>query len=125
MGISTTTGNKFLDHILSTSSWTMPSACYISLHTADPGTTGADEVTGGSYVRQGDTAMDAASSLTADNTNAISFTSMPAETVTHVGIWDSETDGEFLCGGSLAASKTTDAGDTLTISAGDLDVTAS
>lgn len=103
----------------------MPAACYISLHTADPGTTGADEVTGGSYGRQGDTVFSAAASLASDNDSAISFTGMPSATVTHVGIWDSESSGEFLCGGSLGASKSVDAGDTVTISAGDLDVTAS
>ena len=45
---------------------------------------------------------------------------MPAATVTHVGIWDSATVGEFLCGGSLSASKTVDAGDTLTIRRADI-----
>jgi len=47
---------------------------------------------------------------------------MPACTVTHVGIWDAESSGNFLMGGSLDASKVVNAGDTFTIAAGDLDV---
>lgn len=121
-GFGNTVENEILDHVLSTGAYTMPTACYISLHTADPSDTGADECTGGSYIRQGDTAFAAAASGTTDNDSAISFTLMPACTVTHVGIWDAESSGNFLMGGSLDASKVVNAGDTFTIAAGDLDV---
>ena len=122
-GFSNDAENDLLDHILSISSWTMPAGCYVSLHTADPSDTGASECTGGSYARQGDTAFSAAVGGASDNDSDISFTNMPACTVTHVGIWDSATVGTFLLGGSLDASKVVNSGDTFTISAGDLDVT--
>jgi hypothetical protein len=79
---------------------------YISLHTADPGETGASEVTGGSYVRQaGSFASASGGTITSDA--AVNFTGMPAVTVTHVGVWDSLIGGanNFLWGGALAASQ--------------------
>lgn len=95
---------------------------YVSLHTGDPGETGASEATGGSYVRQSSSFDVAAAGATA-NTGAITFTSMPSGTLTHVGCWDASSAGNFLWGGSLTASKTLNTGDTFQINAGDLDVT--
>jgi hypothetical protein len=94
----------------------------VSLHTADPGETGASEATGGSYARQS-ASFGAAASGAIANDAAISFTAMPAATITHVGVWDASSAGNFLWGGALAASKTTNSGDTFTIPTGDLDVT--
>jgi len=121
-GISTAAGNSLLDHILSTAAWTIPPACYISCHTADPGLAGGSEVVGGSYARQGDTAFDAAAARTTANTGAVTWVDMPAVTVTHVGAWDSVGGGVFLAGGALSTQQVLNAGDTLTINAGDLDV---
>jgi hypothetical protein len=95
---------------------------YVSLHTADPGETGASEVTGGSYGRQGPETFSAAAAGASDNDTQIDFTNMPAATVTHVGLWDASTAGNFLWGGSLTTSKSLNAGDTFRIAAGDLDV---
>lgn len=121
MALSTYLGNALLDHVLRNVAYTSPTNVYVSLHTADPGLTGANEVTGGSYARQA-CAFDAAASKATQNAAAESFTAMPAATVTHVGIWDASTDGNFLWGGALAASKTTNSGDTFTIADSDLDV---
>lgn len=95
---------------------------FVSLHTADPGETGANEVTGGSYARQSGS-FGAASGGAISSDAGVSFTGMPAATITHVGVWDASTAGNFLWGGALAASKTTNSGDTFTIATGDLDVT--
>lgn len=96
---------------------------YCSLHTADPGLTGATEVTGGSYARQAITFSAAASGATA-NTAALEFTSMPAVTVTHVGIWDAASTGNFVYGDVLTGgSQVVNSGGTFTIPIGDLDLT--
>ncbi|WP_022699291.1 phage tail fiber protein [Euryhalocaulis caribicus] len=71
------------------------SGLHLSLHTGDPGSTGANEVTGGSYARQ-PAAFDAADAgsraLSGDETFAVPGST----TVTHVGIFDALTDGNFL-----------------------------
>ena len=51
---------------------------FLSLHTTDPSTTGANEVTGGSYARQAIT-FGASSGGTATSTNGQTFTNMPSE----------------------------------------------
>lgn len=116
------TANKILDKIFSNTDFTHPTTVYVSLHTSDPGTDGSNEVTGGSYARQS-AAFDSAASGATANSAEISFTDMPAATVTHIGIWDASTAGNFWWGGALTASKTTTSGDTFKISAGNLDVT--
>lgn len=89
----------------------------MSLHTADPGTTGASEVVGGSYARQsGANPMYAAASGGACALAAtVSFASMPAVTVTHIGLWDSNGTPKFLQGAALSASQAVGAGNTLQI----------
>lgn len=68
---------------------------WISLHTADPGQTGASEVSGGSpaYARK-QTTWGAASSGTATGSEVL-FDVPPGTTVTHVGIWSASTSGTF------------------------------
>jgi len=96
---------------------------YASLHTGDPGVTGADECTGGSYGRQ-TIEFDAAASGATANTNQEEWTSMPACTISHVGLWDASTSGNFQQGGSITGgSKSVNSGDTVRLAAGDLDIT--
>lgn len=94
---------------------------YVSLHTGLPGLIGSNEVVGGSYIRQAVT-FGAAGSKASDNTTLVEFTGMPACTVTDVGLWDTDTGGNFLWGGTLSASKVVNAGDTFQIAIGALDV---
>lgn len=85
---------------------------FISLHTGDPGTTGASEATGGSYARVAST-LDAASGGSKTNAaTAMEFAGMPAATITYFGVWTLVSGGTFLWGGALTASKTTASGDT-------------
>lgn len=121
MSISNYLEVELLDAVFNAGAFSVTTP-YISLHTADPGETGASEVTGGSYARQS-ASFGAAADGAVANDVAIEFTLMPAETITHVGVWDADTAGNFLWGGALAASKTTNAGDTFQIAIGDLDVT--
>lgn len=115
--------NKVLDHILGTTSYTMPAGVYVALYTASPSDTGGGtEVSGGSYARQSATFTSASSGATS-NTSNIDFNNMPACTVVAVGIFDASTSGNLLVWGTLTANKSLDAGDILRIASGDLDIT--
>ena len=114
--------DALLDHFLGTTSYTAPSAVYVALYTAAPSDSGGGtEVSGGSYARQS-AAFDAAASGATANTSNIDFTSMPSCTVTAGGVFDASSGGNLLVHGTLTASKSLDAGDTLRIAAGDLDI---
>ena len=63
---------------------------HASLHTGDPGTNGANEVTGGSYARQAVT-MAAASNGTRSASNQPVFNVPAATTVAHIGLWNNST----------------------------------
>ena len=97
---------------------------WLSLHTADPGTTGASEVSGEGYGRQQSPAA-ASSSGTYTSGSDLRFDGMPAGTVTHAGLWDAETGGNFLAGTALTASVTVNSGDSFRILAGNLTSTFS
>ena len=122
MSISNYLENKLLDAVFNATAFNVTGDPYISLHTADPGETGASEVTGGSYARQ-QAAFGAAASGALSNSANIDFAGMPAVTVTHVGVWDAASAGNFLWGGALTASKVVNSGDTFRLPAADLDVT--
>lgn len=77
---------------------------FISLHTASPATTGANEVTGGSYARVATTPAGASGSAEAGSQVTIN---VPASTtITHFGVWSAITAGTYLGGGVLPASET-------------------
>jgi hypothetical protein len=109
--------NKILDAIGNNTALQVATA-YISLHTADPGATGASEVAGGSYARQAASFGAAAAGSMATDALA-EFTDMPACTVTHAGLWDALA-GNWIVGGALTASKTVNAGDTFQFTTGNL-----
>lgn len=114
--------NKLIDHFLGTTSFTAPAAVYVALYTVAPSDAGGGtEVTGGSYGRQTATFTASASGATSNNSN-IDFTNMPAATVVAIGIHDNVSAGNLLLWGTLTTNKTTDAGDTLRIATGDLDI---
>lgn len=116
--------NKVLDHVLGTTSYTMPTT-YLALFTVAPtDSTAGTEATGGSYARQALAGLFTASSGGATSNNAnIDFASMPACTIVAIGIMDNSTGGNLLVHGTLTSNKVLDAGDTLRIATGDLDIT--
>lgn len=77
---------------------------YVSLHTADPGTTGASEASGGSpaYARKQTTWTGGASDGSVTG-SAVVF-DVPAGTYTHVGVWTAATSGTFVGGFALSSS---------------------
>jgi hypothetical protein len=99
---------------------------YVSLHTADPGLTGASEASGGSYARQTvtfGTIADGGSGRQMANTAAVTYTSMPSATITHVGLWDASSSGNFLYGDALTAQQVVNSGGTFEFPIGNLTVT--
>ena len=117
--------NKVLDYVLRDQADWAPAAVYLSLHTANPDEDGSGaEVSGGSYARQAITFNAAhATAGTIDNSSVEEFTNMPACTVSHIGIWDHVSSGNLLFFGAVTASKAVGAGDTISLSAGSLDIT--
>ena len=100
---------------------------YVALYTAAPSDSGGGtEVSGAGYARQSVT-FDAASSPggTTSNSADVSFTAVGGDygTVTHMGIFDAASSGNLLWHGVLSASKTVEDGDTITFSAGNIDLT--
>ena len=67
---------------------------YMSLHTADPGTTGDNEVSGSPYNRLEVTFGTPAAGVVT-NTNNPEFSVPDNTTVTHIGLWSAVTDGTF------------------------------
>lgn len=69
---------------------------HMSLHSADPGATGANELSGGSpaYARK-PVSWNAAASGGADSSNTQVFDVPAGSDVAYVGFWTAVTDGEF------------------------------
>lgn len=116
--ISTTEANQ----ALSTTGW-----AYLSLHSADPGTTGASEVTGGSYARVAVT-WNAPSGGAVTNAGAVSLNLPALGTAAYVGVWSAASAGTYYIGNVINSGTPIVAGSTagvVTLAAGALTVTAS
>ncbi|MCK6480198.1 MAG: hypothetical protein HUU06_11100 [Planctomycetaceae bacterium] len=100
MSIANWAENKILDALFNNVSLAVAQP-YVSLHTADPGETGVNEVGGGSYARQA-ASFGAAASGQVQNDANIDFTGMPAVTVVGFGIWDALSGGNCLWTGWLS-----------------------
>lgn len=74
---------------------------------------------GGATITFGTTAAGGSISNTAD----VSWTNMPATTINGVEIWDTAGTPVRIAYGSLSAAKTTNSGDTFTVTAGNLTIT--
>jgi hypothetical protein len=106
----------------------LTTTCYVSLHTADPGDAGANEVSGGAYARQGPvTFANAGSNPTvASNSAIVTYPAATASwgTVSYFGTWDAVTAGNFRGSGALTTSKAVNNGDTARFAANALTITA-
>lgn len=105
MAVSTYVANEILDAIFNNGSFALGGDPYISLHTGDPGATGANEVSGGSYARV-QVAFNAAAAKSAKNTSSAAFTVASSTVITYVGVWDAVSTGNFIIGGALSESIT-------------------
>ena len=107
-GLSDYLENQVLNWLRGTAFATAPGTVYLSLHTADPGETGANEhgATAG-YVRRAVTLTAPPSPIT--NTANIEYpvaSTNYSAAITHAGLWDALSAGNFLAGGALTASRT-------------------
>ena len=113
--------NAVLNWFKGTAMPSAPATSYVSLHTATPGRTGASEVSGGSYARVAVTNSSGWSAISdgtgtqrkITNAGTITYPAPTANwgTVTHFGVWDAASAGNFLDGGALTASATINNGD--------------
>lgn len=135
MTTSTYAANAILDLFLRGVAVTPPTAAYISLHTGDPGASGANEVSTAdwpSYERQDaaqgaaiETGFTAASAKATSNAKQLLYPANDGAAqvvVTHFGIWDAATGGNFIHGDALDAVKTYFPSDEGVIHVGALDV---
>lgn len=118
--------NKVLDHVLGTTSYTIPSQVYLGLSTgsfADDNS--GTELSGSGYARVA-ADFSAAASGTTDNSAAIEFSAATGSwgSVSHFGLFDAASGGNLLIHGAFTTAKTIASGDILKVPAGDLDVTA-
>ena len=100
---------------------------YVSWHTGDPGTTGANEYTANAAARVVTGGLTSSSDAdSADVTNDAAIASAAATgawtEITHVGLWDAQTGGTFLGGHQLAAGITLALGEKIQLPAGDLNI---
>jgi hypothetical protein len=100
---------------------------YVSLHTADPGGAGANEIPNSDYARLGPIAFasNGAEPTIASNTAILSFpTALTAwGTVGFFGLWTALTGGTFQGSGALTAPSTIGIGDTVRFVNGALTIT--
>jgi hypothetical protein len=137
-GPTTYTRNNILESLLQGVTFPLPSGTYISLHTADPGLSGANEVSTGdwpSYVRRhaengGAIGTGWTTPTTGESTNVeqITFPSnngVAAVDVTHFAIWDAITGGNCLQSAALTVARTLQTDDIIVFDVGSLSVTVS
>jgi hypothetical protein len=114
---------RLLDASNGTTTFTAPTTpMKIAVNTAVGSATAAGtEATGGSYARQSVTWTSASGNpATSSNSNAQTYTNMPAGTMTSVDEFDSNGTPRRSWWGTLTANKTTNVGDTLSFAIGAL-----
>lgn len=136
MPASTYSANAILNLLVRGVAFTAPARVYVSLHTGNPGNTGASEVTlvqWPSYVRKDPaggaavaTGFSAASGKATENAKEMLWSDAmdgaASITVSHFAIWDAATGGNCLLTGALTASKTLAPTDECVIHTGELDL---
>jgi hypothetical protein len=112
--LTTVTANLIVDHVNGVAAFTEPTTpLKLKLMTV----IGSAASAGGSYAAASIT-MGSSSAGSAANTNAITFTNMPACTVVAVEIWDSNGTPTRRWWGAVTTSKTYASGDNATIAIG-------
>lgn len=133
MAFSQYLADKILIWIKGTTFPTALSTVYISLHSSDPGTAGTNgdvqltvtgsadrtSVTTSTFSSVG-SAPGGGFQVTNNNPVQITASATGGATITHFGVWDAVTGGNFLASGSLTASVGVVIGDTVQFNAGAL-----
>lgn len=117
--------HALLDHVLrepeASTEFPQPTGLWLSLHGGDPGTGGANEISGGSYARQPIT-FGAPSNKVSPSSNSQVFEGLPGGLINHAGIWDSATGGNFLYGDALGTPRNTNPDDSISFAPGAIGV---
>jgi hypothetical protein len=111
-GIVAAGANRMLDGLTG-------GVAYVSLHTADPSTTGTSEVSGGSpaYARKAIT-WTAASASATSNSAQIVFDVPTSTTIRYLGYWSASTSGTFYGSRILDTAQTFSSQGTYTLAIG-------
>ena len=123
-----THANNVLDASLGTTTITAtstPIRCRLMTANGSTSSNGTELTTSGGYTSgTGAPSLTFASAATssAASNSAVTVTNMPAATIVGVELWDSNGTPKRKWWGALAASKTTNSGDTFTIASGSLTV---
>jgi len=124
--------DELLDHVFGQggADYTSPTSIWAAFGTSDPGEAGSawGEPWGlGTYARVEMTVGDfnASSDGTVDNANTETFLEAGANqgTITHFGLFDAATVGNFLGGGTLSSDRVIETGDTPRFAAGAMVIT--
>lgn len=84
-------------------------ATHVSLHDGDPGDTGANEISGGTYARKA-ISFNAPAAGNLDSSTQPTFDVPAGKTITHIGFWDALTLGNCVATGRPKVAYTTAAG---------------
>lgn len=87
---------------------------FVSLHTADPSTNGANEVSTSPYTRES-VAWGSPASASLQNSAQVVFDVPGSTTITHLGYWSASTSGTFYGSRALDTSQTFATAGTYTI----------
>ncbi len=122
--LTTAEANRLLDASFGTATYTAPTTpMKLALATsASSASAAGTEVSGGSYARQ-TLAMTAASAGSSPNTSLITFSNMPACTVTHLDVYDSNGAPRRAWWAALTSSKVLGSGDALTFASSAISAT--
>lgn len=134
---SSYTQDNIINALLRGVTFPLPTKTYVSLHTANPGPTGTNEVSTSNwpaYVRKDaevggaiGSGWSASSSGQSQNAKQILYPSQNgagAVTVTHYAIWDAATTGNLLAYAALTTSRTLQPGDVFVFDVNSLTVQA-
>ena len=123
---------EVIKHIFRTGSFTKPSVLAVALYTGAPSDAGGGtEVSGNGYARvtvnpaDANWAAPAGGNGTTSNVGVVSFptpTGAGWGNVTHFAIFDAASAGNLLFHGALSSAKTVNSGDTVSFTAGALQV---
>jgi hypothetical protein len=103
MGLITTVEESLTKAFTQDTTYTATTIVWMSLHSANPGSTGTSEVTSGSGTAGRQQVTFSGSAGTDTNTGDISFV-LTAETVFWIGYWTAQTVGTFLGGFPLVGA---------------------
>lgn len=128
-GISKNYANLFLADITGGTAFAGPSDIWVALFQTDPGNDGSGtEVNGSNYARVNyptGWSPTVTGGTTFDNDTAITFNTASGSwgTVTHFGLFDASSGGNYIWGGSLSTPKSVGNTDVASFAAGALAIT--